>query len=331
MADEIHTYAVRLAADVRKSRSRCLNIRFRDLLAGFGYTKRTEAAVREMHRQLQAVQLTANFSLTVPRNPAGKVVVIPLQETEPHSARPRPATGDSRNPLARAIDATVEVICGKGRGSGFIVHPNGLMVTARHLVDGAHRLSQREVQVRLYPERPDERILQGVVFRSHHLLDYALLWLTGLVEKGRLPALLLGNPHYLQHAQTIFAIGSHAGRPNTVSRGIVSNPCGLYRQVQVIQTDAAIDQGNSGGPLVTESGEAVGVNLWGIGHYAAAKFSLPIDYLVTEIELALRKGRQRCLAATYCPVCGWADEAPPTWYCRNCGVQAQVVEESKSQ
>ena len=326
----IHPYAVQLAAEVRKSRGRCLNIRFRDLLGGFGYMKRTEEAVREMHRQLQAVQLVANFSVEAPRNLADKVVVIPLQQTEAPRAAPEQTTAPaaSPNPIARSIDATVEVIAGEGRGSGFIVHPDGLVVTARHVVDDERRLSRREVEVRLYAERPGERILQGIVFRSHHRLDYALLW---LLAKGQFPTLPLGSPGQLQHAQTIFAIGSHAGRPNTVSRGIVSNPCGVFHQLAWIQTDAAIDQGNSGGPLVNESGEVVGINMWGIGDFAAAKFSLPIDYLVADIESALRKGRDRCLDEPYCPVCGWAHEVPPTWYCRNCGAQIRPVQEKTNE
>ena len=226
---------------------------------------------------------------------------------------------ESLDPIARAIQATVEVATDIGTGSGFIVHADGLVITARHVVDGRDRRSLRTVKVRLAPEREGERILEGAVFRSHHLLDYALLW---LMANGPFPTLPLSEPQKLRHAQTIFAIGSHAGHPNTVSRGIVSNPNGHFHKLECIQTDAAIDHGNSGGPLVTEEGQAVGINLWGIGQFAAAKFSLPIDYLSADIEQALRFGRNRCLQANYCLVCGWLDDAEATWYCRNCGAQA---------
>ncbi len=228
------------------------------------------------------------------------------------------APAEALDPITRAINATVEVLGELGDGSGFIVHPDGLVVTARHVVDDQDRKSLRTVRVRLFAERENERVVEGTIFRSHHLLDYALLW---LMANGPFPTLPLGDPRQLKHAQTIFAVGSHAGRPNTVSRGIVSNPAGRFRQLQCIQTDAAIDQGNSGGPLLTESGQVVGVNLWGIGNFAVAKFSLPIDYLNSDIAHALRLGRNRCLQANYCPVCGWSEELPLTWYCRNCGVQ----------
>jgi serine protease Do len=220
--------------------------------------------------------------------------------------------------IGRSVAATVEVYTPTGSGSGFIVHESGLVVTAQHVIEGQGRQSYRSVKVRLFPEQPCEQIVDGIVFRSHRALDIALIWL--LVE-GRLPTVAIGNPQKLHHAQTVYAIGAPAGMSSTVSKGIVSNPNCRYRKIQCIQTDAAIDHGNSGGPLITEAGEAVGVTVWGYGNYDAAKFAVPIDYFTKEIAIALQHGRDTCLNAVYCPCCGFTDYSLSTWYCRNCGIE----------
>ena len=178
--------------------------------------------------------------------------------------------------------------------------------------------SLRSVKVRLYPQLKNEQTLEGTVFRSHRRLDFALLWLEG---PGPYPTLPLGHPQKVQHTQTVYAIGAPAGLPNTVSRGIISNPLSHFNRLDCLQTDAAIDRGNSGGPLVTEEGEAIGINLWGLGNFDAAKFSIPVDYLKADLETAITAGREKCLAALYCQNCGWADFTEATWYCRNCGIQ----------
>ncbi len=321
----IHPFAIELSEKVKRKSDQVITLKLRELLKGFGYPDRTEDSIAFVRRQLKAVGLAANLTLDVPRKLDDKVVIIPATATGPLiTPSPAPVVATPAiDPIAQAIEATVEIINDPGRGSGFIIHPDGLVVTARHVIDDRDRRSLRSVQVRLFPERSGERFLEGIAFRSHHLLDYALLW---LVANGPFPALALGEPKSLRHAQTIFAIGSHAGRPNTVSRGIVSNPNGRFRKLECIQSDAAIDHGNSGGPLITEDGHAVGINLWGIGQFAAAKFSLPIDYLTHDIEQALRRGRARCLQMAYCSVCGWSDETPPTWYCRNCGTPTAPAE-----
>ena len=120
----------------------------------------------------------------------------------------------------------------------------------------------------------------------------------------------------------MFAIGCPAGLPTTVSKGIIANPCVNYNSVECIQSDAAIDHGNSGGPLITEHGDVVGINLWGIGNYDAAKFSLPIDYILDDIRMAFSFGKKRSLRVLFCPSCGYTDYSTMTnWYCKNCGYQ----------
>jgi S1-C subfamily serine protease len=147
-----------------------------------------------------------------------------------------------------------------GGGSGFVVDADGLILTNRHVVSG----EDAKVDVVF---NTGERSPAKVVTRDP-LLDLAVL----KVEKKDLPTIPFGNSDDIRVGQTVVAIGNALGEfRNTVSVGVVS---GLGRQVragdratgevevldQVIQTDAAINVGNSGGPLLDLFGRAIGVN-----------------------------------------------------------------------
>jgi S1-C subfamily serine protease len=327
-ATRVHPYAARLAETLQQRSSQRMSIKLRTLLTGFGYHRRTEAIISEVKGQLQASGIGSDFAVDVPRSLDERVTITLLEVTAPSEAKQAKAPAPSKemdalDSMSRAADATVEVYTESGIGAGFIVHPDGLIVTARHAVE-EDGLSVRRVKVRLFPEKPNEKVLDGVVFRSHRQLDFALLW---LLADGPFPIMPIGDSQTLRATQTVYAIGSPAGMPNTFSKGIVSNPTAHYREVQCVQTDAAIDHGNSGGPLVTEAGQVVGINLWGIGTYDAVKFVVPIDYLTEDIELAIGHGRDKCLKAAHCPACGYTEYGRPTWYCRNCGIQEVATDQ----
>lgn len=231
------------------------------------------------------------------------------QAADEASATPPPS------PLERAVLATVEIRNGDRCGSGVLIDPGGLIVTARHVV--ANRgVSRRTVSVRVLPEGSNEETIPAVVFASHRALDFALAWLRWGHD---LPSMPIGDPTCLRHGATVYAVGSPAGHPNTLSRGIISKPRHVERGVEWIQTDAAIGPGNSGGPLADEAGNLVGINLSGLSEFDAIRLALPIDYVTTLIAAALARGRQSCCADSYCALCGDWDREPVTWYCRNCG------------
>jgi S1-C subfamily serine protease len=217
----------------------------------------------------------------------------------------------------QAISATATVYTEKFFGSGFIVDPGGLLVTACHVVAGADGAICSKVGVRL----ADNGETSATVFRFHRRLDFALLWLDGTGPFSNMP---IGKAKELRAAETVLAIGSPSAFRNTVSRGIVSNPRQPFRGVECIQTDASIDEGNSGGPLINPHGEVVGINLWGWGSVDSAKFAVPLDYLIGDIDDAVRRGRAACLASQLCPQCGFAEYAIPTWFCRNCGATTKL-------
>ncbi len=158
-----------------------------------------------------------------------------------------------------------------GVGSGFIISPDGYVLTNNHVVEGAE-----EITVRLR----DRRELKARVVGRDPQTDVALL----KVEGGNLPALPLGDSKLLKPGQWVVAIGSPFGLDYTVTAGIVSavgrSADARQRYVPFIQTDVAVNQGNSGGPLLNTRGEVVGINsqiFSNTGGYMGVSFAIPIE------------------------------------------------------
>jgi serine protease Do len=138
-----------------------------------------------------------------------------------------------------------------GQGSGFIISPDGLVVTNNHVIQGAE-----EIEVVL----DDGRRLPGTVVGTDAATDIALLQIEA---DGDLPTVEWGDSEALQIGEWVVAIGNPFGLGGTVTAGIVSARsrninAGPYDDF--IQTDAAINRGNSGGPLFDATGNVVGVN-----------------------------------------------------------------------
>jgi serine protease Do len=157
-----------------------------------------------------------------------------------------------------------------GEGSGFIVSPDGYIMTNAHVVSGAD-----EVTVTL----SDRRELTATVVGADQRTDVAVI----KVEGRNLPTVQIGNPALLKPGQWVVAIGSPFGMQNSVTAGIVSAtsrnlPDDQY--VPFIQTDAAVNPGNSGGPLFNLQGEVIGINSQiysQSGGYMGLSFAIPID------------------------------------------------------
>jgi serine protease Do len=153
-------------------------------------------------------------------------------------------------------------------GSGFLLSPDGYVMTNAHVVDGAD-----EVTVTL----ADKREFKAKLIGSDARTDIALL----KIEASGLPFVKIGSVDRLKVGEWVIAIGSPFGLESTVTAGIVSakkRETGDY--LQPLQTDVAINPGNSGGPLINMRGEVVGVNsqiLSPSGTSAGISFSIPID------------------------------------------------------
>jgi serine protease Do len=169
-------------------------------------------------------------------------------------------------PLEDGDRGNAGVVIGRQRaiGSGFVIDPNGYIITNAHVVRGAQR-----VQVVLPVSNADGSLDAALSSRTNIVparivgvtneIDLALLKIDG----GKLPALSIALYRNLRQGEAVFAFGSPQGLRNTLTHGVVS---AVARQTDpdspmvYIQTDAPINPGNSGGPLVNVNGEVVGVN-----------------------------------------------------------------------
>lgn len=162
-------------------------------------------------------------------------------------------------------------------GSGFIISPDGYVLTNGHVIRDAD-----EIIVRL----SDRRELEATVIGSDKRSDIALL----KVEAKDLPTVKIGSPTKLKVGSWVLAIGSPFGFDHSVTAGIVSakgRSLPNENYVPFIQTDVAINPGNSGGPLFNLDGEVVGVNSQiysRTGGYMGLAFSIPIDMAMNVVE-----------------------------------------------
>ena len=153
-------------------------------------------------------------------------------------------------------------------GSGFMLSPDGYVMTNAHVVEGAD-----EVTVTL----TDKREFKARIIGSDQRTDVALL----KIDATGLPFVKIGNVDRLKVGEWVIAIGSPFGLESTVTAGIVSakqRETGDY--LQLLQTDVAINPGNSGGPLINMRGEVVGINsqiLSPSGTSAGISLAIPID------------------------------------------------------
>lgn len=172
----------------------------------------------------------------------------------------------------------------QGQGSGFIIHPDGYILTNYHVVDGASQL-----QVKLL----DQSEYIGQVVGVDPQTDVALL----KIEAGRpLAAIALGDSHDLKVGQHVLAIGNPLGLSHTVTTGIISalgrRDLGIEQDnyLDFIQTDASINPGNSGGPLIGLSGEVVGINTAINRHAQGIGFAIPIAAIKVILPQLAQRG-----------------------------------------
>ncbi len=167
----------------------------------------------------------------------------------------------------------------QGVGSGFIVRPDGLVVTNNHVVEGA-----TTIRVKL----DDGRVFPAKVLGRDPLTDVALIHVEG--DAKNLPFVKLGDSEAMRVGDAVVAIGNPFGLASSVSAGILSAKArviGAGPYDDFLQTDAAINPGNSGGPLFNARGEVIGMNTAIVGGGTGIGFAVPsslIRSLVPQLE-----------------------------------------------
>lgn len=198
-------------------------------------------------------------------------VPVPRQQPPDRAQRPR-----------RPGQAQQEEEVPRGVGSGFIISADGYVMTNAHVVDGAD-----EVYVTL----TDKREFKAKIVGADKRTDVALVKIDG----ANLPRLTLGDSDKIRVGEWVIAIGSPFGLDNSVTAGIISakaRDTGDY--LPLIQTDVAVNPGNSGGPLINMRGEVVGINSQiysRSGGYMGISFAVPIDEAMRVTEQLKATGK----------------------------------------
>ena len=172
----------------------------------------------------------------------------------------------------------------RGMGSGFVVSPDGYILTNAHVVANA-----KEVTVKL----SDRREFKAKIVGADRRTDVALV----KIDAKDLPTVKLGDPKAIEPGEWVAAIGSPFGFENSVTVGVVSAtgralPDSSY--VPFIQTDVAVNPGNSGGPLFDLAGEVIGINsqiFTRTGGYQGVSFAIPIDVALRVKDQLIAHGR----------------------------------------
>jgi S1-C subfamily serine protease len=224
-------------------------------------------------------------------NGAGELPVPPPQPTPP-----APSEGEALDAFSRVVvhvaetlsPAVVNLRSERGRnggsGSGVLFTPDGFLLTNHHVVQG-----QRRVRVRL----ADGREVSGDVVGADPWTDLAV------VQAGSsgLPFAGFGDSATLRVGQLVVAIGSPFGFESTVTAGVVSALSRTLRSItghlvdNVIQTDAALNPGNSGGPLVDSRANVIGINTAVIRSAQGICFAIPINMAKHILPQLLKHGR----------------------------------------
>ena len=226
---------------------------------------------------LPAVPMLVNFADVAERINAAVVNIEATSSGMPDRDRPRPERRLPGDTPGREFEPPRQ-----GAGSGFIVDSDGHILTNFHVIDGADRIGVTLA---------DGRTFRGRVVGTDPAIDVALLKIDG---GPNLPEAPLGNSDDLRVGEWVCAIGNPLGYVHSVTVGVVSFiGRKLFDQSldDYIQTDAAINFGNSGGPLINSRGEVIGINSAISSRATSIGFAVPINQAVAILPQLKARGR----------------------------------------
>ena len=231
--------------------------------------------------------------LTVPRSeiasidkqPSARSGGLPTRLERLSSRNPLTLESDRlRELVARLGESVVMVRTPVGLGSGFLIHPEGYLITNDHVIAG-----ERKISVTIFRHTDTELIKDNYdnvrIVATGGNVDLALLKIEGATGKT-FRTVPLGRSEELRQGDRVFAIGNPLGLERSVSEGIVSLRNRIIQSRLHVQTTAEINPGNSGGPLFNYRGEVVGVNNLKIVSTGAEGlgFAIPVRSLKTFLQ-----------------------------------------------
>ena len=195
---------------------------------------------------LQPAAAPAGQPAQLPPVSTGVGAPVPLSDVGIVFAKPLSSGLSVADVTENALPSIVQIIAGSGAGTGFIINEDGLAVTNRHVVEGSNRVTVRLATGGRH---------QGSVTRRHSILDLAYVRID---SNRRFAPIAIGDSNRIRVGEDVIAIGfpldQALGLDPTVSVGIIS-----AKRNNLLQTDASLNPGNSGGPLLDMFGHAVGV------------------------------------------------------------------------
>ena len=266
-------------------------------LTPFGYAQQGGAtANRPPARVVEPLAASSNAFVSIAEHVTPAVVSIQTERERTATTRRRtPNVPPGLEDFFEQFDPNRRPQPAQGSGTGFIVSPDGYILTNNHVVENAER-----VNVTLL----DKRVFRARIIGRDPSTDVAVIKIDG----GNLPTVQFGNDLETRIGEWVVAVGNPLGLDFTVTAGIVSakgrsgalaNLYGAARDyaiVDYIQTDAAINPGNSGGPLVNIRGEVIGINAAiasQTGFYEGYGFAIPITLAKTVMDDLIEHGRVR--------------------------------------
>ena len=274
--------------------------------SGLNWTKLGFAQSRPAPAVVQPIAEASNAFVAIANNVTPAVVSIEVVST-PRAGVTRgrgqvpPGVPPEMQDFFRQFDIPQQSRPMRGQGSGFIVTPNGYILTNNHVVTNSDR---ETIADKVTVKMLDHRVFTAKVIGHDRTTDVAVI----KIEGNNFPTVTLGNDVTSRIGEWVLAIGNPLGLENTVTAGIISakgrslaelmNPNGTnqYAISDLIQTDAAINPGNSGGPLVNQRGEVIGINsaiASPTGYNAGYGFAIPITLAKRVMDQLIANGRVR--------------------------------------
>ena len=220
--------------------------------------------ITEMHAETEnkIIELSENVLQT--REDLGTTISSLNKQIDQVKAQ---TSADFSDIIEESIPSVVTIKTDVAQGTGFIIHKDGYIVTNAHVLAGG-----REI----YAVTSDQKVYEAKFYGYSLDLDVALLKILGTYS-----ALELSDSNEVQVGEKVIAIGNPLGLQFSVTEGIVSNlhMKGTNNLDAYIQTDAALNPGNSGGPLINKQGEVIGMNNFKIGGSEGLGFALESNYI----------------------------------------------------